>query len=212
MAVAPAWSAPVSVVSCQKVAANAVVRGTLDISGKFGALLFIRAMRLSSSTPAAGIIIGVRRNPSGTPFGGAGTVAIRHPGWLWNAQDSVTASNLTTLNGTPTVPGLTVTLTSATGFAGNQLCAITDSTTTPTRFEVGHTTKIASTTLTFDSNITCTTIATGDTITNLAFVPAPIWIDGTAAASEIEVVFDNGLEGTIAYAVECWAQTLNNVG
>lgn len=209
---APTWNDAVSVVALAKVATGATQRGTLNVSNLFGGYLHIRAMRLSSSAPSNGIYILVRRILKGTPAGGGAGVDIVHPQPLLQILDTLTASNLTTLNGSPTIPGATVTLTSGTGFAANQLCGIVDSTTTPTIFEVGRTSKISGTTLTFDRNLTNTALASGDTISNNALILPPVWVDGTPNSGDIEVIFDNGAEATVAYAVECWAQTLSAIG
>lgn len=207
----PSWSDAVSVVALQKIATGATARGTLNIKNKFGAKIFIRGMRLYSSAPSNGLYVAVRRILKGTPAGGGAGVDITHPKALWSGYDVTTASNLTTLNGAPTIPGATVTLTTATGFAGNQHCGITDSTTTPTVIEFGRTSKLATNTLTFDRSLTNTGIGNGATITNLAFILPPIDVMGVPDTAEIEVIFDLGLETTVAYAVEAWAQTLDSV-
>lgn len=207
----PSWTDAVSVVALQKVATGAAVRGTLNIQNKFGAYLFMRAMRLSSSAPSTGIYIAVRRILHGTPAGGGAGVDITHPKSLYSFQDGVTASNLTTLNGSPTIPGNTVTLTTATGFDGAQDIGIVDSTTTPTVIEFARTSKLATSTLTLDRNLTNTGILTGATITNNAFLIPPIQVTGVPGTAEIEVIFDLGKETTVAYAVEAWAQTLDSV-
>lgn len=208
---APSWSDHVSVQALTKVTTGATQRATLNVQNKFGAYLFIRAMRLSSSAPSNGLYIAVRRILNGTPAGGAGTVDITHSKAILSVTDTTTASNLTTLSGAPTIPGAAVTLTTATGFAGNQHCGIVDSTTTPTVIEFGRTSKLATSTLTFDRNLTNTGIGNGATITNNAFILPPIEISGTPGSSEIEIIFDLGLETTVAYAVEAWAQTLDSV-
>jgi len=208
---APSWSDHVTVQAVAAVATGATLRATLNVQNKFGGYLFIRAMRLSSTAPSNGLYIAVRRILNGTPAGGAGTVDITHSKELLAVTDTTTASNLTTLNGAPTIPGATVTLTTATGFAGNQQCGITNSTSTPTVIEFGRTSKLATNTLTFDRNLTNTGLGTGNTITNNAFLLPPIEIAGTPGSAEIEVIFDNGLEANVAYAVEAWAQTLDTV-
>lgn len=208
---APSWSDAVSVVALQKLATGDTARGTLNVQNKFGGYLFIRAMRLSSSAPSNGLYVAVRRILNGTPAGGGAGVDITHSKALLSTTDVTTASNLTTLNGSPTIPGAAVTLTTATGFAGNQHCGIVDSVTTPTVFETGRTSKLATSTLTFDRNLTNTGILTGATITNNAFLLPPIEISGTPGTAEIEVIFDLGLETTVAYAIECWAQRLDLV-
>ncbi len=208
---APTWNDAVSIVAVAKVAAGATTRGTLNVQNLFGGYLYIRAMRLSASGPSVGITISVRRLLKGTPAGGTGGVDITHSQFLASFQDGTPSRNLTTLNGSRTIPGATVTLTTATGFAGGQFCGIVDSTTTPTIIEFGRTSKLVSTTLTFDRNLTNTALATGHTITNNAILVPPVWVDGTPNTGDIEVIFDLGLEATTAYAVECWAQTLSAI-
>lgn len=208
---APSWSDHVSVQACALVAVGASLRATLNVQNKFGAKLFLRAMRLSSSAPTNGLYMAVRRILNGTPAGGIGPVDITHPAAVWSSYDVTTASNLTTLNGAPTIPGNVVTLTTATGFAGNQICGITNSVSAPGVLEFGRSSKLATNTLTFDRPLTNTGLGTGNTITNNAFIPPPIEVVGTPGTAEIEVIFDNGLETAVAYAVECWAQTLDSV-
>lgn len=203
---APVWTDNVSVVAITKVSAAGSARGTLNLSGKFGAYIFCRVGRLTSTAPATGVKVYIRR------YGYTGSVDVPHPMPLAFFQDSTTAANLTTLNGSPSHPAAAVTLTSATGFAADQYVCITDSTSTPTRAEWHHTSKIASTTLTFDRNMGNTSIVTGDTITNQALVCAPIWVDG-GPNTNIEVVFDYGPEANAStLVVQALAQTLDSIG
>lgn len=208
---APSWTDKVSVQAVALVAAGGCLRATLNVQNKFGAFLFLRAMRLSASAPSNGLYMAVRRILSGTPAGGAGTVDITHPNALWSSRDVTTASALTTLSAAPTIPGNSVSLTSATGFAGDQRVGIVDSLTTPTVIEFARTSKVSGTTLTLDRQLTNTGLGNGNSISNQLFIPPPIEISGTPGSAEIEVIFDNGLEATVAYAVEAWAQTLDSV-
>jgi hypothetical protein len=204
----PSWTDKVSIVSVTKVANGATASGTLDLAGLFGAYIFMRVGRLTSTAPATGIYIYIRR----LLYNSGASADVPHPGALGIYQDSTVAANLTTLNGTPSFPTAAVTLTSATGFGGNQYVCITDNATTPTRVEFHHTSKVASTTLTMDRNLANTSIVSGDTITNNALVCAPLWIDGTPSSGNIEVVFDYGLEvNSSAVVVEAFAQTLNSI-
>ncbi|MDE2467767.1 MAG: hypothetical protein KGL35_03255 [Bradyrhizobium sp.] len=208
---APSWSDAINVQPVALVAVGATLRATLNVQNKFGAKLFIRAMRLSASAPSNGLYVAVRRILNGTPAGGAAGVDITHSKALLALTDVTTASSLTTLNGAPTIPGSTVTLTTAIGFAGNQHVGIVNSATTPTVIEFARTSKISANTLTLDRPLTNTGLGTGNTITNNAFILPPVTVEGTPGNAEIEVIFDNGLETTVAYAVEVWAQTLDSV-
>ncbi len=203
---APTWNDKVSVVALTKVTNGNTARGTLNVSGLFGAYLFLRVARLSSTAPATGIIVRVRR----ILYDAGNSRDIPHPAVLAQFQDGTTAANLTTLSGAPSSPA--VTLTSATGFAAGQAVAIVDSTGAPTRCEWQETSKISGTTLTMDRGLANGSIASGDTITNQALVLPPVWVDGTPNSGDIEVIFDYGPEANSSpVAVEAWAQTLSAV-
>lgn len=204
----PSFTDKVTVVALTRVTNGSVARGTLDLTGKFGAFIFIRVGRLTSTAPATGIRVFVRRQL----YDSSNSRDIPHPGALAVFQDTTTAANLTTLNGSPSHPASALTLTSATGFAGDQYVCITNSTSSPTRAEWHHTSKIASTTLTMDRNFANTSIANADTITNQSLVPAAIWVDGGPGATNIEVVFDYGPEANASHVVvEAWAHTYDQV-
>ncbi len=201
----PSWTDKVSVVTLQKVANGSSARGTLNLNNKFGAYLFVRVARLSSTAPATGMYIRARRYV----YDGANSRDVPHPGAIANLQDTTTAANLTTLNNTP--GSASVSLLSATGFAANQTVAIVDSTSSPTRCEFHQTSKLSGSTLTLDRNLANASIASGDTITNQALVFPPIWVDG-GPNTTIEVVFDYGAEANASpVAVEAWAQTLDSI-
>lgn len=208
---APSWSDGQRVLAPVKIAAGSQFIVRPAITDYFGAYLFIRAMRLSGSAPSNGIYIGVRRQLVGTPSGGAGSVYVVHSNTVSAFQDTTAASNLTTLSATPGIPGNIISLTSGTGFAAGQFCGIIDSTTTPGVIEFTRTSKISGTTLTLDRNLENTAIASGNTITNNAIIIPPIWLDGVQQQGDIEIVFDNGAETTVAYAAEVWMQTLNSI-
>lgn len=208
---APSWTDAVSVVAAAKVATAATLRGTLNLTNKFMGVIFIRAMRCTAGTPGAGIYIEVRRLLKGTPFGGTAASDIVHPAVLSSFQDSTTASNGTTLAAGPVANSSTIQLTSATGFAANQILGMCDSTTTPTILEFARSSKISTSTITFDRAMGNASIGNGNIVTNLAIVLPPIFIDGTPNSGDIEVIFDNGAEATVPYVVEAWAQTLDSI-
>lgn len=204
----PSWSDKVSVVALARVTNGSKARGTLNLANKFGAYLFLRVGRLTSTAPATGIVVSVRR----LLYDAGNSRDVPHPATLAQYQDTTTAANLTTLNGSPSHPADAVTLTSATGFAAAQGVLITDSTSSPARAEWHRTSKIASTTLTFDRNMANASIASGDTITNQALVIPPIWLDGSPHANDVEVIFDYGAEANASHVVvEAFAQTLDSV-
>lgn len=205
----PVWSDKVSIVALTRLTNGGVVRGTFNISSLFGGYVFLRVGRLSSTAPATGVNIFVRR----ILFDGGASRDIPHPATLAQFQDTLTAANLTTLNGSPSHPTAAVTLTSNTGFAGNQLVCVVDSTSSPTRAEWHRTSKLVSSTLTFDRNMANTGIVSGDTITNQALVIPPVWFDGTPNSGNIEIVFDYGLEANSSpLVVEAFGQTLTSIG
>jgi hypothetical protein len=204
----PSWSDKVSVVALTRVTNGNSARGTLTLTNKFGGYIFMRVGRLTNTAPATGIKCMIRR----ILYDSGNSRDIPHPSTLAVFQDGLTAANLTTLSATPTFPASAVTLTTATSFAGDQSCCIVDSTSAPTRAEWQRSSKLASSTLTFDRNLANTSIASGDTITNQAFVMPPVWFDGTPNNGDIEVIFDYGVEANGSHVVvEAWAQTLDSV-
>ncbi len=176
---APQWSEATRILAPTKVGVGATALARLQLPNYFQAYLFIRAMRCTNSSPSAGIYIAVRRIMYGTPSGGAGSVDITHSQPLTSFNDSTTASNATTIALVPAIPGATLGLGSGTGMAANQLIGICDSTTTPTVFECGRTSKVSTATITFDRNLTNTALTTSDVVTNNAIILPPIAIDGT---------------------------------
>jgi hypothetical protein len=205
----PSWSEPTQVLAPTLVGTGGVsARASINVQNKRGGYLFCRAMPTTSATPSAGINLVIRRILNGTPAGGAGTVDIGHPnGIILNA--GTTANVATTLSATPSIPTNVVTLTSGTSFAAGQFVGLVNSVSSPTAIDWARVSKIASTTLTLDRNLTNSAIASGWVISNNAFIPSPIWIDGTPGTDEWEVIWDNGAETTVAYVVEVWAQIQN---
>ena len=206
---APLWTDKVSIISVQKIANGGIARGTFTLTNYFGGYVFARIGRLSTTAPAVGISILVRR----ILYDSSNTRDIPHPGALATFQDTLVAANLTTLSGTPSFPTAVCAVTSATGMTGGNVCCIVDSATTPTRAEWCRISKNVTTTVTMDRNFANTAIVSGDTITNLALVLLPIWLDGGPNAGDVEVILDYGLESATSPVVaEVWGQALVSVG
>lgn len=204
------WSDKISVVAVQKVANGALARGVLNLTTDFGALLFLRIGRLTTTAPTTGITAKVRR----FLYDQTNARDIPHPTALATFQDITTAANLTTLSGTPTFPGSTVALTATTGMGSNQTVVIVDSASAPTRAEWHQTSLLSSSNLTMDRPLANTGIKSGDTITNQGLVLPPVWIDGGGTGqSAFEVIFDYGAEASASpVVVEAWAQELVFIG
>jgi hypothetical protein len=203
----PTWSDKVSVVAVQKVANGSTARGTLNLGSVFGAYIFARVGRLSTTAPTTGIYIRVRRYV----FDSGNSRDIPHPTPLLTLQDTKTAANSTTISSLSAGPPGSFTLAATTGFGAAQTVCLVDSTTTPTRAEWHMTSKLSGSVLTLDRGYA--NISSGDTISNQAMVAAPVWVDGGAGNTNIEVIFDYGGEASSSpVVVEAWAQTLNTIG
>lgn len=202
----PTWNDKVAVVTVQKVASGSSVRGTLNLTGLFGAYIFGRVGRLTTAAPSSGAYILVRR----LLYDSGGARDIPHPSPLAEFQDVTTAAVAPTISSLSAGPPGSFTVSSATGLTGNLRVCLVDSTSSPTRAEWHRTAKIASTTLTLDRAYA--NISSGDTLTTQALLLPPIWVDGTPTSTDIEVVFDNSLDTNSSHiVVEAWAQTLSAV-
>lgn len=203
--ITPNWSDKVTIVTGQKLANGALVRGTFSLNGTFGGRVFIRCGRLTATAPATGVIIKMRN----LLYDASNARDIPHSSEIARFQDTTTAANLTTISALTAGPPGSFTLASATGFAADQLVLLVDSASSPTRGEFQRTSKIASTTLTLDRGYA--NIASGDTITNFAITFGPIGMSGTPNSGDVELIFDYGQEAnTSPLWVEAWGQVLTS--
>ena len=194
--ITPAWSDNVSVISTQSVALGASVSGTLDLTTKIAAYVFIRFGRTGTTALGSGVMSLIRRMLNAN--------AIGHPGSVFVVRGATIAASSTTV-GTNSASGQKILkLTSGTGFAANDYILVGAGT---AREEWARVSSVATNDLTLDRNLTYThTAAQADVVTNKAECYDPVWVVGGGI---IEVVIDH-LAGTgEAIQAEVLAQTYN---
>src|SRR3990167_5862892 len=107
--ITPAWSDNVSVISTQSVALGASVSGTLDLTTKIAAYVFIRIGRTGTTALGSGVMSLVRRTLNAN--------AIGHPGNVFAVRSATIAASSTTVAVNSAAGQTTLAVTSATGFA-----------------------------------------------------------------------------------------------
>lgn len=191
--VTPVWTDAIEVVAAQKiVAAAASVRGTIDLRSKFGARLFCKIGRLTTTVLAAAINVYVRPVLNN---GAVGTnIPFTHPtGPTFQSQIAVTVCP--TVATTAAAGDKTLELSSGTSMAEGDVICISDSGgTTFARTEFKIVSKVATNTLTLASGLDYAhTSGQADIVSRLADVFTPIILPG---GSLYEVVFDYSRSAT----------------
>ena len=197
MAITPSWTDNVSVIASQSLALGASVSGTLDLTTKVAAYVFIRFGRTGTTALGSGVMSLIRRTLNAN--------AIGHPGSVFAVRGATIAASSTTV-GTDSAAGQkTLLLTSGTGFAADDYILIGAGT---AREEWARVSSVATNTLTLDRNLTYThTAAQADIVTNKAECYDPAWVVGGGI---IEVVVDHLAATGEAIQVEVLAQTYNS--
>lgn len=194
------------VVAPQAVAAAAAsVRGTLDLRGKFGAYLFCKIGRLTTTVLAAGINVYVRRVLNN----GAAGPALHPIGAQFQSQLAVTVCP--TVATSAAAGDKTLILSSGTSMAEADVICISDSGgTTFARTEFNIVSKVSSATLTLVNGLEYAhTSGQADIVSRLADVFAPMWLSG---GSLYEVIFDYSRSATGgSVVVMAHAQTYDSV-
>lgn len=176
----------VAVVSAATLARGSTLRGTIDLTAKFGAFLLVRIGRTDTTALGTAIAVLIRR-----VYGGSTGTRI-HPNSGNNRTSSTAAAGASTTCATSDSNSgqAVLTVTSGTGFAAGDLIKIQDSGGGVTRLEFQRVSKVSGAVLTLDDILQFTHTAAGaDTVVNGADVFAPIWLPGGALW---EVVFDYG--------------------
>lgn len=196
---APSWSA-ITVVSLQTLALGGLVRSTVDLSAKFGAFLYPRMGRTSTTAPtstAAPRCI-IRRIPAA---GG------EHPGAIADLQGDTVAAVTATISASGNNAGnTTLTTTGTPTYAAGDMVSIYQSA-TPANSEFARISKFATTTTTLDGPTA--NAHNSDLIYNKADIFPPVWVEGGCT---YEVIFDYGAAaagGTIL--VECRGHQLDAI-
>jgi hypothetical protein len=175
--VTPVWADNVSVVASTNLARGSTVRGTIDLSAKFGAWLFVRIARGGTAALTNGIDVLIRRLFN----------SVVHPGSLVPLNSGFTAASATTVNADSASGQQALNVASITGFAAGDIICINQG---GAREEWARVSKTAAGVLTLDDDLQFThTAAQADTVRNQAFTPPPIWLPGGAV---YEVIFDYG--------------------
>jgi len=191
----PVWTDAVVVVAPQKVTpgtgGTGVIRGTIDLRAKFGARLFLKIGRLTTTALAAGINVYIRPVfNNGTAGGMVGNIAgAIHP----------TTFNLQSQTGTTVCPTVAttnrnagdkiITLSSSASMTEGDVICISDSGgTTFTRTEFNIITRVSGSDIYLVNGLEYAhTTAQADIVSRLADVFSPLMLAG---GSLYEVIFD----------------------
>lgn len=188
----PSWT-EADVISRQTLTKGSLVRNTVDLRTKFGGYLFTGVGKLGATVPANGIVLRVSRL-----LGNDVTV---HPDSGNSRLSNINAPNATTLSGSISPGAASFTVTSATGFAADDVICISGTTTAVgslanaaslATLELVRISKVASTTITTDAPIK-QSHASGELCVTKADAFAPIYLPGGAV---YEVIFDYGDDAT----------------
>lgn len=201
----PQFTDNVSVVPAQLLAVGSgnVVKGTLDLRNKFGALLFLRVGRTGTDALSDGVSIQVRPTLNNDVIG--------HPVGISRLTSAAAASG-TTVSIDSANGQRTLNVVSATGFAAGDIIAIQDSGGGVTRLEWARVSKKNPANLILDRDLQFThTAVQADTVHNEADTFAPIWLSISAGGALWEIIFDYGddLVGD-SVVVEAKAQTYDS--
>ena len=162
---ATVWNDNVSIIAATTVAKGAQTSGTIDLTAKVRARIFVKIGRGGTTALNAPISVIVR------PLVNAGgaSVGANHPTGA-EFKTMITAATQTTCATSDSNSGQKVlNVTSSSGFANGQLISVQDSGGGVTRLEWARVSKVGSGTITLDRNLTFThTSAGGDKVQNYA--------------------------------------------
>ena len=211
--VTPVWTDAVVVIAPQKIsAAAASVRGTIDLRTKFGARLFIKLGRLTTTVLAASINIYVRPVfNNGTAGGMTNNIAgAIHP-TIYDLQSQIAVTVCPTVATTDRAAGdKLITLSAGTSMAeGDVICISNSGGTTFTRTEFNIISKVSGADITLVNGLEYAhTSAQADIVSRLADVFRPIPLAG---GSLYEVIIDYSRSATGGDVVAmCHAQTYDS--
>ena len=197
MAITPSWTDNVSVIASQTVAVNALARGTLDLTTKVAAYIFIRFGRTGTAGLGTGVMSLIRRTLN------ANTIA--HPGSVFAVRGATAAAASSTVAIDSSAGQTTLSIASASGFAEEDYILIGAGT---AREEWARVSNVASNNLILDRNLTYAhTAAQADVVTNKAECYDPVWVVGGGI---LEVVVDHISASGESIRVEVLAQTYNS--
>lgn len=192
--ITPVWTDAVVVVTPTKIsAAGASVRGTIDLRSKFGARLFVKIGRLTTTVLAAAINVYVRPVLNNGAVGSS--LPFLHPtGAMFQSQTAVTVCPTVATNN-QAAGSKSLDLSAGTSMAEGDVICISDSGgTTFARTEFKIVSKVSSNNLTLADGLDYAhTTAQADIVSRLADVFSPIFLAG---GSLWEVVFDYSRSAT----------------
>ena len=199
----PSFTDSVAVVAKQVLARGSTVRGTIDLTAKYGAWLHCGIGRGGTTALTNGVDVRIRRTIGSDGAGG------RHPGDLTSLLSQTAAASSTMIGLDSSAGSATLNVASISGFAAGDILCIQDSGGGVTRLEFARISKTSALVLTLDEPLTYShTLAQLDTVRNKADVFAPIWLPGGALCS---VVFDYGDDSAgESVTVFATAQTYNS--
>ena len=171
--VVPVWTDNVSVIPAQTVAFGNIVRGTLDLRQKFGAMLFVRLGRKGTAAPPVSIKVQIRRMLNNGAAGG------QHPGASIPLSGTTSTGHATAVNADSAAGQSILNVASVTGFLPNENICIYDA--ALSRLEFARVSHVAGSTLVLDSPLGFAhTAAQADNVTRQADVFSPAWLHGGA--------------------------------
>ena len=206
----PTWATgPTAVIAIQMLALGAVVRGTVNLAGKFGGYITIFVMRSGATALTAGVDVRIRRtHGSGTPYLHGGAVA------------AFTGGKVTAVSGVAAGSGnnagvASLTLNAAKTFVagpnGDIMLGVIDNTTTPTlASEILR--QVAATSTTVKLLEYPTESAHNNTAHVVSDQPDlyEVWVDGGEIV-EVDIDFATSTTGD-SVCVGAYIATLNSLG
>lgn len=187
---------PVEVLPAQTLTrAGTPLRGTLDLSNKYGAFLYCKIGRGGTSALSAGIEVLIRRVLAND----AAAVGNIHSAPVAAFMGETPAGSGTNVNVTSNSGQNNLQVASVIGFAAGDLIMVQDGAGTFTRLEFHRVSRTQTGLLVLDRPLHFThTSAQADIVRNRASIFAPVWVMG---GSLVEVIFDYGAATTGEVAV-----------
>lgn len=202
----PTFSGNVDVIAAQALSHSSQVRGTIDLSAKFGAYLFPAVGRSASGTLSEAVAFRVYPRAKG----GSTWDQIPHPGPETERLGGTGSASESTVSVDAAAAATSITLASAAGFAAEDVIVINDGSGGGfTRLEWNRVRRVATNTLHLSLPLQFAhTAAQADKVRNRAEVYPKIWLDGGAV---YECIFDYAPGGVgNDVIVRCKAHTLDS--
>ena len=199
--ITPTWTDNVAVIAAQILARGGIVRATLDLRGKWKAVLYPVVAR----TGTVALINGVEFKAFRTVNNGG----VLHPNDLAEQESPRLAASQTSVNVDSAAAQNVLNVAATAAFNVGDLISIKEAAATVTRFEIGRVAAKTSGTLTLLSPLQFAhTLAQADLVHNKVYAPDPITLEG-GATYELMFSYADDTAGD-PVVVRCMAQTLDS--